>query len=249
MGSKNRIVALSSLELYRRGELEEVPYDLSDPLDRAIWSALQCYVDYLELLDVERDPAARKERNVYGKLGTRTVSARAPYLLEVHMNELRSWERGRADMGRGELYETALRVLEALFAPAKSLSGVAIPWGQGEYGVPRLFWEAGEKELEGPENVGDDELTTLTGVAQEAPLRVPERLAPLFGLILRALGPMVSQAEAARRLNLTPRGVALRIERSEMRHIRVGGSVLIPEEDVKVTKEERLQARGRSVRN
>jgi hypothetical protein len=38
----------STVEQYRSGEILEVPYDLSDPLERSIWTALQLYVDHLE---------------------------------------------------------------------------------------------------------------------------------------------------------------------------------------------------------
>jgi len=40
----------STVELYRSGEILEVPYDLSDPLQRSIWSALQLYMDHVGTL-------------------------------------------------------------------------------------------------------------------------------------------------------------------------------------------------------
>lgn len=234
---------LSSVELYRRGELEEIPYELSDPLDLSIWCTLASYVDYLELLDIERDSSEREEANIYGGMDLRKLDLCQPHLLEVYMLDLRSWELGEKEMSPEGLYQTALYVMEALFTPARDLSGRLVHLGEGSYTISRLLWEVGEEALQ--EGLRRDETEEgerpLSSIAQEAPLLFSERLAPLFGLALKAMGKMVSQSEAARRLGLTPRGVALRIERGEMRHVRVGSNVLIPEEDVKVPKEERAR--------
>lgn len=245
MGTRRRGEFYSSVERYRRGELEESLYDLSDPLDRSIWYALQAYVDYLETLDLERDTSAREDSNVYGRFGTKRLTARSPFLLEVTIRRLRAWERGEEPMGAKDLYDAARKVLEALFSPARNLRGEAVAWGEGEYGVARVLWDAGEEDAKAAER----RPKPLTLVAHEPPLLVPERAAPLFGLLCKSVGELVTQSEAARRLNLTPAGVALRIERGEMEHLRVGGSVMIPEWDVRVTKEERLRARTRLARS
>lgn len=239
---------LCSVEIYRRGDLERPPYDMSDALDVAIWCALQEYVDYLERLDLERDLEERKVKNLYAYRDTRVLNLRPPGFVESEMLELRAWNRGEKDIDPDELHQVARRVLEAFFAPARSLSGKLVPWGRGEYHVDRVLWEAGEEHLEKSED-GADGSAGLLGVGQwDSPHHITPRLAPLYALLIKSLGGLVSQAEAARRLNLTSRGVALRIERGEMEHIRVGGSVFIPEKDVRVTREERLQARSRSAR-
>ena len=234
----------SSVELYRRGhEMRRFPhrYDFSDPLDRAIWSALQMYVDYLETADLE----SQEPKNVYGKqIGTRTISPRTPRDLEDRMVELRDAERGKEEMTAKGRFETALLVLEGLFAPAQEMSGTAPNWGDGGHGAPRNCWEAGERSLEELEDDGGQAVrpeggpwpAMLTRVVQERPLLFPERVAPLFGLIRRSLGGLVSQSEAARMLDMTPTGIALRIERGEIRRIRVNGKVLVPEADLGVPK-------------
>lgn len=234
---------LSSVELYRRGDLKELPYELSEPLDLSIWCALQSYVDYLELLDLERGPGQREEANIYGRTDLRKLNLREPSILEMYLLELRSWGRGEKAMSPEGRYQTALNVMEALFTPARDLPGRLVHWGEGSYTVSRLLWETGEEALEEGLEVGAEEESErpLSSIAEEVPLLFSERLAPLFGLLLKAMGKMVSQSEAARRLNLTPRGVALRIERGEMRNLRVGSHVLIPEEDVKAPKEERAR--------
>ena len=233
----------SSVELYRRGAgVRRFPhrYDFLDPLDRAIWSALQMYLDYLETADVEGE----EPENVYGKMGTRKISPRTPRDLEERMVELRDAERGTRKMTPKGRFETALLVLEGLFAPAQEMSGTAPNWGDGEHGASRGCWEAGERSLEELEDGGGQAIrpeggpwpASLTRVVQERPLVFPERVAPLFGLIQRSLRDLVSQSEAARMLDMTPTGIALRIERGEIRRIRVNGKVLVPEADLDVPK-------------
>lgn len=233
MGSRGRGRAYSSVETYRRLKPEdppyELPYDLADPLDRAIWYALQTYIDYLEMLDLEREPQARKEPNVYGRHGTGELTARSPFILEKYIKDLRSWGKGEKVLTVEGRHQAALHVLEALFAPARNLAGEAVVWGEGEYAVPRVLWDAGREEQE--EDVGGP---LPPFVAQEPPLLVPERAAPIFQLLEKALGGLVSQSEAARRLNLTPRGVSKRLQRGGLKHVRVGGSVMVLEEDERV---------------
>lgn len=38
----------STVEQYRSGEILRVPYDLSDRLERSIWTVLELYVDHVE---------------------------------------------------------------------------------------------------------------------------------------------------------------------------------------------------------
>jgi hypothetical protein len=161
------------------------------------------------------------------------------------MLELRDAERGTRPMTARGRFETALLVLEGLSAPAQEMLGTAPNWGEGDHSAPRNFWEAGERSLEELEDGGGGRASpeggpwpaSLTRVVQEPPLLFPERLAPLFGLIQRSLGGLVTQSEAARRLEMTPTGVALRIERGEMRRIRVNGKVLVPEGDLGIPKQ------------
>jgi len=257
---------LSSVESYRRGTLTEWRYDLADPLDLAIWTALQAYVDYLETIDLETNAPepgvlrAQKE-TIYGSYGTGRLSARAPRDLEDDMLELRDAERGKGGgMTDGERFGTALRILEGLSLPAQNLSGETLGYGDGEYRVRRNFWEDGARvlgELEG-ETVDGDEAPRprddgpwpprLTRVANDPPLLFPERVAPLYGLLERSLGRLVSQSDAARRLGLTPRGMALRIEREGIQRVRVGQYVFIPEEAVEAAEGRRERDRSGSAR-
>ena len=257
---------LSSVELYREGRLAEWKYDLADPLDLAMWTALQAYVDYLETIDLETNPpkpGARrdKEDTVYGSHGTGRLTVRAPRDLEDDMLELRDAERSKdGGMNDEERFGTALRILEGLSLPAQDPSGRTLDHGDEEYRVRRNFWEDGVRVL----GELDEEMAThdedsglggggpwprrLAPVASDPPLLFPERVAPLYGLLERSLGRLVSQSDAARRLGLTPRGMALRIEREGIQRVRVGQYVFIPEEAVEAAEEQREHDRSRSVR-
>ena len=253
-----RAYPLSSVERYRLGELEEFHYDLSDPLDRAIWSALQIYVDYLETVDLEERSVGEREPNVYASdVARATVSQREPARFEAYMTDLRDAERGEVSMGEENRYLTALRILEAIFAPTKQLTGRPMRWRQGEYHIKREVWEEGDRYLEDLldelREAGIEEADgggawppILTRVAHEPAYYLPERIAPLFALIIKSLGGLVSQSEAARRLGLTPRGVALRIQRGELKHVvRVGQNVFVREEDVEAVESESERTRSR----
>lgn len=249
---------LSSVELYYSGQLTRGcwPYDLSDPLDRAIWTALHAYVGYLANIDLE--PAGDLETNAekgleerpytYGPGNLRAVTRRLPREIENLILELRDAERGKTPLPKDRRFRKASRVLEGLSAPAQELSGRRVEWGAEEYSARRNFWEEGEKALKELEEGPLDDRTaksgdegpwpkSLTRVALEHPLLFPERVAPLFGLLERSMGELISQSDAARRLGLTPRGVTLRIERGEMRRVRVGQYVFVPAEDVEASEE------------
>ena len=257
---------LSSVESYRRGTLTEWKYDLADPLDLAIWTALQAYVDYLETIELETNvpkPVARLDRKdtIYGSHGTGRFTLRAPRQLEELMLELRDAERSKGEgMSDEERVKTARRILEGLSQPAQNLSGETLDYGDDEYRVRRNFWEDGARLLEelGEETANSDKVSEpgnggpwprrLTQVANDPPLLFPERVAPLYGLLERSLGRLVSQSDAARRLGLTPRGMALRIEREGIQRVRVGQYVFIPEEAVEAAEGRRERDRSGSAR-
>ena len=247
----HRDPTVSRVELYRRGELEDFPYEMSVPLDVAIWSAMQAYVDLLERLDLaaREEKAARGEEmrvnSVYQYRDTSVLNLRSPGFLETELLNLREWNSGKLVLEPKDRYETASHLLEAFFSPARNLSGRLVPWGYGEYHVDRTLWETGEEILEGKRETGVG--GGLLKLPQwDAAHHFRTQLAPLYAMLIRSLGGLVSQAEVARRLGLSPRGIALRITRGEMRHIRVGGSVLVPEEDVEMLGGERPGLKGRA---
>lgn len=257
---------LSSVERYRTGNLAEWQYDLADPLDLAIWTALQAYVDYLETIDLETNvPESEvrrgKEDTVYGSSGTGRLTLRAPRDLEELMLELRDAERGKGKtMSNEERFGTALRILEGLSLPAQDPSGRPLRYGEKEHRVRRNFWEDGARvlgELDEDTAIRDEDFgpghggpwpRTLTRVANDHPLLFPERIAPLYGLLERSLGRLVSQSEAARRLSLTPRGMALRIDREGIQRVRVGQYVFIPEEVVEEAEKQREREKSEVAR-
>ena len=255
---------LSSVERYRRGNLTEWDYDMADPLDLAIWTALQAYVDYLETIDLETNgpkPEASlgKKDTIYGSHGAGRLTLRAPRELEELMLELRNDERKGEGMNDEERFGTALRILEGLSLPAQDPSGRTLDHGDEEYRVRRNFWEDGARVLGGLEDLAVDDADSeprksgpwprrLARVASDPPLMFPERVAPLYGLLEKSLGRLVSQSAAARRLELTPRGMALRIEREGIQRIRVGQYVFIPESAVEAAEEQRERDKSGSVR-
>lgn len=258
---------LSSVELYREGRLTQWGYDLADPLDLAIWTALQTYVDYLETIDLETNPPEPgvrrgKEDTIYGSRGTGRLTVRAPRDLEDDMLELRDAERGNGGgMKEEERFGAALRILEGLSLPAQDPSGRTLDHGDEEYRVRRNFWEDGARalgELDQEDAAVDDEGSEprksgpwprrLARVASDPPLMFPERVAPLYGLLEKNLGRLVSQSEAARRLELTPRGMALRIEREGIQRVRVGQYVFITEEAVEAAEGQRERDKSGSAR-
>ncbi len=218
------------------------------------------YVDVLETGDLEERAFGERETNVYASGDARaTITQREPARLEAYMKALRDVERGEQEMSDENRQITALRILEAFFAPAKQLTGRPMRWREGDYNVKTEVWEEGERYLEdlvdvlqtvdeeGKSVEGDHKWPSiLTRVVHEPTYLLPERIAPLMALILKSLGSLVSQSEAARRLSMTPRGVALRIQRGQMRHVvRVGPHVFLREEDIEAAQKER----GRETEN
>lgn len=247
MARKKQDPRVSSVELYRDGLLGSPKYDMTDPLDVAIFAAMQGYVDLLERLDLaRRQKGERKqeEANLYEYEDVTDLNLRPAGFLEDAALKLRAWNGGELDLGPEDLFETARALLEAFFAPARNLQNRLVPWGYGDYHVDRTLWEAGEEILSGEREAGDGD--GLLDLAQwDAAHHFRALLAPFYAILIRALGGLITQSEAARRLDLTARAVAVRISRGEMRHVRIGGSVLIPEADVGVREEKPLRATGR----
>lgn len=209
----------STVELYRSGEILEVPYDLSDPLQRSIWTALQLYVDHVErraiLAAEEFDrPEVWSALHPYvdhpdsetflGALGSRRA-----WELEEYLRDIREEVHGANSMGAAELNDAARRVLEILFTSEDA----------GSYSIPHAFWEGAGRRRSPAERI-------------EAPLRVAQTLTPLAGLLRAAIGEHVSLAEAARMLSLSPQAVEARIAEGRLRAIRVGGDLLVSVADL-----------------
>ena len=236
---------ISSVELYRRGDMKaaDVGYDLRDPYDRAIWTALQLYLDFLErrALDVSRvepdaDGLSRSGTGVVDAEFWRRTSAhdagerlrelrfRLPWELEMYLQDLRSVVRDGGRMDAVELHDTVQGVLESLLGPVRIAFGMpaAADEEPGAYNIPQEFWELGEQEIP---DVGEESTLFLSGV-----------LHPLAVLVRQgyeiATGGSVSQSEAARRLGISAEAVRTRIERGTLRAIKVGRSVFVPADAV-----------------
>lgn len=74
---------LSSVELHQRDALEYLEYDLSDPLDLAIWTTLQTYVAYLETASLEAaaeepDGTSPERSTIYDASGVDSLTLRPP---------------------------------------------------------------------------------------------------------------------------------------------------------------------------
>lgn len=200
----------STVERYREGEIgrEEVSgkYNLSDPADRAIWTATQLYTDHLERLTLSRAPESWENEEGY----LRNLRFRQAWELEESLRELGAVATGARQMDAGELYEAAQSVAEALFAPE----------GAASYAIPRDFWEAGRADARsGPPPT-------------EAPAELTDTLAPIAHMLLVGLGELVPLAEAAKRAGIGHEGMRNRAEDRRVRSVRVGGRVLIPAADL-----------------
>ncbi len=203
---------LSSVEKYRAGESREIPYDLTDPYDRAIWTALQLYVDFLERLVLQRQQElgiSRAKSLIYRRnVDTRSLRPMLAWELEQALTDLRDVARGDKQRESGELYETTRSVVEALFAQEAIYT----------YAVPTEFWAAGK---EATKKRLPDAPAVLNGV-----------LAPLSHLIRVGLGEIVSQSEAARRLGVSVATVAHHIEAGRLPAVRIGRKVCIPAKEI-----------------
>lgn len=213
--------AVSSVELLRRGQLRDVPYDLNDEYDRAIWTALQLYVDHLERLVLRRGQTedTPESLDMYGG-NTRhhPMVALQPWQLEQALRELRDAALGDRKVDAADLGANARIVMEALFAPE----------GISEYSIPPEFWEAGSS---GP---SDDEWEEhrpweeAPSVPPEAPAELGNLLKPVWTLLRLGIGELVPQRDAAQRMGLSPKEVSRMLERGEIRAVRIGRSVLLP---------------------
>lgn len=208
----------NTVELYRSGEILEIPYDLSDPLERSIWTALQLYVDHVErraiLAAEEFDrPEVWSALHPYvdhpdSEVYLAPLGSRRAWELEEYLRDLKEAVHGAGSMDPAELHDAARSVLEILFTSDDT----------GGYSIPFAFWEAGASE------VTDDRT--------EAPLQVAQTLTPLAGLLRASIGELVPMAEAARRLSLAPQAVEARIAEGRLRAIRVGGDLLVSVADL-----------------
>lgn len=211
----------STVELYRRGLPLERSYDLSAPLTRAIFRALQAYVSHEETLALEA--GLRHGTPVYPPW-------RSPAVFEDDAWTLAAWKRGESHLPARERWRLASRLLRAMFSPAEARA-------DDDFAVRPEFFAVGKGYVPPPGPLGP--------VAREQPLEpFWDGLAPLSALLRDALGPLVSQSEAARRLGLTPRAVTLKIERKEVRRLRVGRGVFVPTADVNRARNPRRPRRS-----
>jgi hypothetical protein len=224
------------VELLRRRRPSKRSYDLSDPLDRAAFRCLQVYVSCEETLGLLAG-APRPE----GAPQLVFPAWRSPASLEDQIRHLAAWHRAELSLPPPDRWRLAVGALRAMFAAP----------GAGpddEFAVFPGFFDAG-KDYDPPPG-------PLAPVATESPADLFwDGLAPVSALIREGLGPLVNQSEAARRLGLTPRGVALRIEAKDIRRVRVGRRVLVPVADLRRDAKKRttprsgasLQAGGRTL--
>jgi hypothetical protein len=205
-----------TVALYRSGRLDNHTYDLSDPLDCALFCALQRYVSRLEPVESEEEPPA----GGYGRL-----ALRLPAVLEEHLLLLRAWDRGEAEPGGEVVYWLAHAVLEALFSPPRSEAG----WGRSEFTVPREFWESGEPRR------GADYEPPQTGGRVAGPLSAvayPRLYAPLARLLRRAVGSVLDLRDAAWLLDRDPRELARMVREREVGGLRIGEDFVVSEREV-----------------
>lgn len=135
----------SSIERYRAGEITAVPYDLDDPLDRAIWTALGLYIDHQN-----RRVSSNKEPWL-----------REPWEIEEYLRDLAAHARGQRVMDYMAGHDTAQAVMEALFATGGEVDPVEIP---------QAFWHAGSPEDQAAESalVLDRSLAVLSYMVRAA---------------------------------------------------------------------------------
>lgn len=187
---------------YYRLHPAQIGYDLSDPLQRSIWTATQLYVNHLETLALSRG------------LDLYTLTrAEIQELLPIEAWDLESslWRLrdlvAEEEIDRHALMRLLVKISTALFGPSRTPYSLY---------MPREFW---------------DSAATDVAIQTACPGQPQPALAPLAGLFRRALklagGELINQAEAARRLGLTPRSVSLRIQAGRLEAIRVGGTVLV----------------------
>lgn len=111
----------SSIERYRSGSIAAPPYDLTDLIDRVIWTTLGLYVDHRE-----RRVSSGEEPWL-----------RDPWEIEEYLRDLAAQVRGQRVLDYRVVHDTAQSMLEALFVTG----GVADP-----VEIPQAFWDAGATE-------------------------------------------------------------------------------------------------------
>lgn len=204
--------------------------------------ALQLYVDYLERLNSATEDSSSPADN---HSDTSPSLERSAGRLEEYMCSLRDDCRGKISLTTEQRYVRARDILRTLFGPAREIDGSPLPIDSGCYEVGRDFWRSGmeaRKEMDEIESQNEEHEQTSSPalISEDVPSRFPQSLAALIALTQQALGTLVSQSEAARRLGITPRGVTLRIARGVLRNVEVDGRILIFEHDLPASKRESL---------
>ncbi len=211
----------SSIERYRRGELQVPPYDLRQPMDNAIWTILQFYVDFLErahlrgLGDMEGESAA----NIYqDRVDVSRLRLPAAWQLEEHLNRLRALESDPGASPVERMWEGQF-VIEALFAAGGGKPTVLPP--------DFLAWVE----------------STPKPLLEDGPLSLDQPLAMIAQLIaFSGFGKLISQADAARRLGVTSTTIKMwsRIRATRLPELRIGRGVFVSESRVEELKAERM---------
>lgn len=199
----------SSVERYRlgqsNGELRAAWSDSEE--ERAIFCAMQLYVDQAERLAISRGAdvtiyqmEAWEQSYYFG---------RTPQEVEYMMRILQVMAQGN-DVPTPESYTIAEEICAALFAPRPG----------APYVIPRDLWSHDEGRRQRRRD------------AVESAANPTPTLVPIARWLKRAFGELISQAEASRRLGLTEEGVRARIREGRLRSVRVGGNVMIPAADL-----------------
>ena len=213
--------------------------------ERAIFRALQLYVDEVERLAIRRG----EDASIY-EMGPRrqgVVADPTPREFEEKLRALWAVAEGddgfagvpggvpggihggstggvHSGAGSEESFALAEEVCAALFATRSGGfwgSPAAAPY---PYVIPRDLWSHDE----GRRPRRRDAVAT--------PANPLPDLAPVARWLKAALGELVSQAEASRRLGLTEVGVKARVREGRLRAVRVGGNVMIPVADLRAAR-------------
>jgi hypothetical protein len=215
----------STVEQYRSGEILRVPYDLSDRLERSIWTVLELYVDHVERRAIQAAEEFDRPEvwaavhpyvdhpdsdAYFAPLGSRRA-----WELEECLKDLKDALHGGSPRDGSEAYDLARSVLEIIFMSEDA----------GVCTIPRGFWEAGGEDA--PEDAA-----SLTFERAENPLQLSHVLMPVSGMLRAALGEHISLAEAGRRLSLSPQAVEARIDEGLLHVIRVDGDPLVRAADL-----------------
>lgn len=259
----------STVEIYRTPgnvyEREPLPYDLTDPLDLGVWTALVMYV--------QRWPVYREgeeyEGSGYGGYGEAHLRpflrALAPFELEQDLGTLAENVRARfgdssattpTRLGLRDGQATALAALAALFptqVPAPKVSKVSeatkhnVYWG-GHWReetapmVPADLWKTASEYLELPGTQGEvapdprlaayrgyDDPRSLQQVLQGLQARP---LASVVYMARMALRDTLTQSAASRKLGVSPARLKVLVDQGRFRHLRVGRTVLLLEDEI-----------------